>query len=56
MVVINNKHILKNSELQIQLALAQSLVNVERTRDHVFIEANQELLERMEGMEVMTKE
>ena len=56
MANVNDELLQKVQELQTQLAIANSLVDAERLRQQGFIEANQELINKMKGFEVVAKE
>ena len=56
MATINDELHLKTQELQMQLAIANSLVDAKRARYQGFIEANLELLEQLKDKEFKAKE
>ena len=56
MATINDELNQKTQELQTQLAIANSLVDAERTRRQGLIEANQELVGRLKDKEIEAKD
>ena len=56
MATINDELNLKTQELQMQLAIANSLVDAKRDRYQGFIEANLELLEWLKDKELESKD
>ena len=56
MATINDELNQKTQELQTQLAIANSLVDAERTRHQGLIEANQELVDRLKDKKIEAKD
>ena len=56
MAAINDELNQKTQELQMRLAIANSLVDAKRARHHGLIEANQELMGRLKDKEIEAKD